>query len=143
MIQLLHLAPFNRAQRLSASSEFAHPTCASVHEFSNSAQRLSASSEFAHRVYGTHARNEMCSTPFRITGIRTRGVDDALRVSFLCSTPFGIIGILTLVRLSPTDAPIAVLTAFRHHRNSHTVLRSSLVRATLCSTPFGIIGIRT
>src|SRR5688572_1861474 len=95
MIQLLHLAPFNRAQRLSASSEFAHPTCASVHEFSNSAQRLSASSEFAHRFYGTHARSEMCSTPFGIIGIRTRGDDDGLRVRFLCSTPFGIIGIRT------------------------------------------------
>src|SRR5688572_29203973 len=167
MIQVLHLAPFNRAQRLSASSEFAHPTCASVHEFSNSAQRLSASSEFAHRVYGTHARNEMCSTPFGIIGIRTRGDDDGLRVRFLCSTPFGIIGIRTLVRLSRTEAPIAVLNAFRHHRNSHFISKtlllliefvlnafrhhrnshcsSSNVSATKCecSTPFGIIGVRT
>src|SRR5688572_33024609 len=116
MIHLFHFSPFNRAQRLSASSEFAHPTCASVHEFSNSAQRLSASSEFAHRVYGTHARNEMCSTPFGIIGIRPRGDDDGFRVGLLCSTPFGIIGIRTPLRVVRAGAAMAVDDAFRRHR---------------------------
>src|SRR5688500_6109649 len=72
MLQLLHLAAFILAQRLSASSEFAHPTCASVHEFSNSAQRLSASSEFALSfVSAALKRRSQCSTPFGIIGIRT------------------------------------------------------------------------
>ena len=131
------------------------------------AQRLSASSEFAlvrGRKVGQPAPE--CSTPFGIIGIRTftrsfpwaPGIS-AQRLSASSEFApsfftFGRHSTICAQRLSASSefarcwrssrsCRCWVLNAFRHHRNSHRSCLSNLTRQSPCSTPFGIIGIRT
>jgi len=107
-----------RAQRLSASSEFApdsdsrggpnHPVLNAFRHHRNSHDCLN----------WMEAHHYPCSTPFGIIGIRTHqrhilisGDASAQRLS--ASSEFAPRQLLTAARLA------AVLNAFRHHRNSH------------------------
>ena len=87
------------------------------------AQRLSASSEFAHELRRRVGRVLNVLNAFRHHRNSHIVKREHQVRALLCSTPFGIIGIRTRrVRYAPrTESP--VLNAFRHHRNSHFVSR--------------------
>ena len=133
-----------RAQRLSASSEFAPSLPVSVLLPPNvlNAFRHHRNSHTL-KFGGVREDYVQCSTPFGIIGIRTQTLTPNRRAVAGCSTPFGIIGIRTRCGSLEAEAYRYVLNAFRHHRNSHFELTAFVQHDNLCSTPFGIIGIRT
>ena len=135
---------FRRAQRLSASSEFAHRRLSQRRKMAECAQRLSASSEFALTAESPffplllvlnafrHHRNS--HRPKHGSKEEARNVLNAFRHhrnSHALNHQQGI------------DRRTLVLNAFRHHRNSHGASRATITTMLACSTPFGIIGIRT
>ena len=95
------------------------------------------------RVEHTLSTRLVCSTPFGITAVVTRGVRVEGGHESPCSTPFGITAVVTAGR-PRWPARRTVLNAFRHHCCRHGSAQGRGGRSDRrCSTPFGITAVVT